>query len=207
MHVRVSLFAIVALLALSCATSSTAAARGLDGSHQPIVRFIGQVTEVGATGGEPITFTLQTRRRLVPFRIAPYATFTALSAEAEVEGLATDDYAVVEARHVRRIWVAVHIAFDVQPIQNDQIVLNATIIRTSPNGQAVFVRLPSGEVRRVTIVARTRFKVSGQITDVPPTFVRGDTVSITMKPVANGWIAIEIDLNQSAFQPYSFQPY
>lgn len=198
--IAVALIAVVVPLFASWGVAPTAEARGPVGIR-PVGHFRGQVTDVTVESGMPVRFSLQTRRRIVLFRIAPYATFTALSAEAEVEGLSTQDYAVVLARHVGHLWVAVHIAFDVQPIQTVQTAVSATVIRVTPTNNAVVVRLQAGTLRRLAIVPTTRFRVAGQLTGELPTLLRGDIVRVAMRLAPRGWIAVEIDLQHVALMP------
>src|SRR5690348_10644658 len=57
-------------------------------------RLMGQVSALSGPVSNPDGFTLDTGNRSVDVRIAPKATFTARSAEAEVEGLQVGDYVV-----------------------------------------------------------------------------------------------------------------
>lgn len=163
--------------------------------HVPLVRFIGQVVSIDTPGGSPTRFTLQTPTRTIFLRIAPRATFTARSAEAEVEGLSVLDYAIVWARHTPRGWLATRIAFDVRPIHiPPQVTLVARVVRETLDGQHLIVRLNSGAVRWVIIDAQTRFRVDGTPAAASLTFARGQFVRLVLRRTPRGWIALQINL-------------
>lgn len=187
--------ALAVLLAVLAMAPLPAAARVTAGMHVPIERLIGQVAAISAPNGSPTQFTLQTADRVVAMKIAPRATFTALSAEAEVEGLNIGDYAIVRARHPRRGWVALHIEFDVRPVHvSDLVTLVASVVRETPNGHDLVVRLPSSIIRWVVLDAQTKFRVYGPLSSGPPVFGRGDLVHITMRRGPQRWIAVEVDI-------------
>lgn len=146
-------------------------------------------------GGNPIRFTLQTSNRVVTIKIAPRATFTALSAEAEVEGLRVGDYAVVRVRHPGHVWIGLHIAFDVRPIPvPNRANWIASVVRETPNDRFLVVQLPSGVTRWVMLDPHTKFRAYGALTSSPPVFDRQELVRIHARRTPHGWIALEIDL-------------
>src|SRR5947209_1194767 len=79
-------------------------------------RFAGQVTALLPATGSPTSFVLLQPNLTVTVSINSQTQLTGKSAEASVEGLMRDDYAVVNARRVGGKWVAVKIAYDVDPI-------------------------------------------------------------------------------------------
>lgn len=196
---RARLSVVAVFLAVIAIAPLPAAARGIGGTRIPVVRLTGQVSAISAPNGSPTQFTLQTTAQVVTVKIAPRATFTALSAEAEVEGLSVGDYAVVRVRHVRRGWIALHIAFDVRPVHiPNRATIVASVVRETPNGHDLIVRLPSSTIRWVMLDARTKFRVYGPMSSSSPVFARGNLVHITMRRGPRGWIAVEIDLISGA---------
>lgn len=183
------------LLAAGTVAPIPAFARVPSGMRPPAVWLRGQLTAIAAPNGNPTRFTLQTADRDVIMRIAPTATFTALSAEAEVEGLRAGDYANVRARHSGGGWIALHITFDVRPIRvPDQVTIVANVVRETADNRYLIVRLPSGMNRWVLMDARTKFRISGALSASPPIFESEELVHVIMRRVPHGWVAIEIDL-------------
>lgn len=191
------------LLAAGTLTPMSASARVPAGTRVAITQLRGQVIAISTPNGSPTRFTIETADRDVTVRIAPAATFTALSAEAEVEGLRVGDYAIVRVRHPHDAWVALHITFDVRPIHiRGQVTIVATVIRETPNGRYLIVRLPSGAIRWIILGTQTKFRLYGALTSNPPLFAREELVHVTMRRIPRGWIAIEVDLlNGQAPQP------
>ncbi len=177
---------------------ASAAARGTRGATPDGVPLVGQVLSVDSIGGNPTGFILQTKTHIVACRIAAHATFTARSAEAEVEGFRDGDYAIVKARPMHQSWIALHITFDVRPLHlPEEVSVTATVVSESANGHSLTVRLPSSRTRTVILVPRTTFQENAIPTSTPPTFVRGDLVHIVMRATPKGWIALSIDLSSA----------
>jgi len=123
------------------------------------------------------------------------------SAEAEVEGFQSGDYAIVMARHVNRGWVANRVEYDVQPIAGVvQVTLTGTVQRVSANGKLFSMQVDSGSVRWVVINARTKYRVDGQLLDGPPVLMRGDMVTVIMRRVVRTWVALSVNVRTSS--PY-----
>jgi hypothetical protein len=195
---RIATAAALAIVALAAMTGPPARAREAAVAYRAsTVRLYGQVGAVTVTAGNPTAFVLQTPRRSYFLHIAPYATFTALSAEAEVEGLVADDFAAVLAKHVRHSWVAVRIIFDVQPLQAAPVTTIATVVRYATDGSFVVIRLPSGNQRRVLITTHTRFQIDGQVVAAPFALNPGDSVQMTMRLQDKGWVALDINLQHT----------
>lgn len=197
------------LVLMMCLTSSLSfhpgrafAARTRVGPPPPVVRFYGQVTSASLVKGVPSAFTLMTRNGPVDFRLPPRAKLVSRSAEAEVEGFQSGDYAIVMARRVNRGWVANRVEFDVQPITVAiQVTLTGTVQRVSANGKLFSMLLDSGPLRRVVINARTKYRMDGQLLDGPPALMRGDVVTVIMRRVVRTWVALSVNVRTS--YPYA----
>lgn len=171
------------------------------GPPAPVVRFYGQVTSASLVKGVPSAFTLITRNGPVDFRLPPRANLVSRSAEAEVEGFQSGDYAIVMARRVNRGWVANRVEYDVQPITVAvQVTLTGTVQRVSANGKLFSMQLDSGPLRWVVINARTKYRLDGQLLDGPPVLMRGDAVTVIMRRVIRTWVALSVNVRTSA--PY-----
>jgi hypothetical protein len=165
-------------------------------------KFVGQVATVSGPSANPSGFSLTVDKHSIDFKISPFATLVALSAEADVEGFVSGDYASVIARWQHGGWVARRIAFDVQPLNDNRpITFTADIVRIAPSGKTIIVRLPNGVQRRIVIVVQTRFVIDGQIQNMPPALSTGETIRITARATPRGWMAVEIDLKSGATLP------
>lgn len=164
------------------------------------VRFNGQVLSVDGAGHNPTGFSLQLPGRTVDLRVAPKAVFKAMSAEAEVEGFQIGDYAVVDARRVDKAWVAATIEFDVQPIRPGprQTMVSGAIQRVSVTGLRFLLKLDTGDMHWISITRKTRFKVDGQLSTLPPLLQKGQSVDVLVSQAPRGWIALEIDLKSGS---------
>lgn len=195
----VSLLAVILGLII---TPSPAAARSISTLGTDDVLLVGQVLTVDSTAGIPTNFVLETKTRIINFRIGARATFTARSAEAEVEGFTEGDYAIVKARHAGHTWLALRITFDVQPLHvPDKRAMTATVIRERMSPRQLVVRLPSAQTRRVSLDSQTAFQVNSVPTSTPPIFVRGALVHLTVQSTTRGWIALDVDLLIGISQP------
>ena len=192
---------------LKVPTAALAALLGIAGSLTPVgahesavtqrapVRFNGQVIRVVGPVENPTGFRLQLPARVVDFEISPTATFTAESAEANVEGFVKGDYALVFANRVRRAWIATRILFDVDPIGGPvQVRVTGTITRVTPNQKRFVLKLDSGELRLVTVVPKTTFLMNDQPVTAPPVLAKDDLVTVVMRRTPRGWFAVSVDL-------------
>lgn len=195
---RPGVVAVLLAIALLTLVPLAAGAQGARSKPVAVVWIVGKVTALNTQNGNPTGFVLRTvDDEIVSMRIAPRATFTARSAEAEVEGLHVGDYAIVRARNLRSGWVALHIAFDVQPIRiPNPAPIIARVVRETPNNRFLVVRLSSGVTRWVMLDAGTRFRVDGIPAAVAPAFVRGELVHLILRQRPHGWTAVEVDLGE-----------
>lgn len=157
-------------------------------------RFVGQVTTVLGSGGTPSEFILQAINGVVDIHITPQTTFVAKSAEANVEGLARDDFAVVNVRRTQQgAWVAARITYDVDPFAPLRAV-TASLTRVSLDGKRLLVKADTGASRWVSIVRLTRFRMDGRLLDAPPVFLKGQSLQLVVQNTFTGWVALEIDI-------------
>lgn len=173
-------------------------AQTVGGNHPIPPKFKGQVTAVQTSrDGTPLAFTLQVAHHPMDFQIVPQTKLVPRSAEATVEGFVAKDYAVVTARRVNHLWVAVRIDFDVQPLDappSPAITVTGTVVRESLTGKSFSMTLDTGDMRLVLITRLTRFRLDGQLLSGPAVLMKGDSVKVTMRRSGRSWVALEINL-------------
>ena len=156
-------------------------------------RFVGQVTFLDSAAAGPTSFELLQPSMAVVISINRQTQLTGKSAEANVEGLARDDYAVVNARRVGTRWVASKIVYDVDPILPLQTV-TGSIVRVSVDGRRIYVRLDAGGSRWITIGRLARYRLDGRLLDPSPIPLKGEAVQLIVNRSALSWVALEVDL-------------
>jgi hypothetical protein len=160
-----------------------------------LLHVFGQVQAVVGPASDPTAFFLQVRNRPIEFRVAARATLTAASAEAEVEGFVSGDYAEVVARRAHHQWIAVKITYDVRSLApTGSAPVTATVLADSPNGTWVTVQLADGAVRRVLITSNTLFTLDGSPSATPVPLAPGEVVTLSIQPTRRGWVATQIDV-------------
>jgi hypothetical protein len=155
-------------------------------------RFVGQVTALLPANGSPNTFVLLQPNISVAISINPQTQLTGSSAEANVEGLARDDYAVVNAKHVQGRWIATKITYDVDPILPLRVI-SGTVVKLTPDGRRVNVKLDTGGSRWITIGRLARYRLDGRAVDPPPILLKGELVQLVINRAAVPWLALEVD--------------
>lgn len=169
-------------------------------------RFVGQVTSVIATSdGSVVGFTLQLKAHSIDFLVAPHPKIKARSAEAAVEGLQKNDYAMVLARRSDYMWIARVIEFDVQqfrvgtpPKVPPSVTVTGPIQRVFQNGKRFAMTLPNLSTRWVTITSQTRFRLDGQPVAGPEVLTKGDLVQVVMRLTSRGWVALDVNLKTAS---------
>jgi hypothetical protein len=156
-------------------------------------RFLGQVTALIGTGGNPAGFQLQLGTMTWDIKVAPKAVFTARSAEADVEGLLSGDYAVVNARRVKHVWYAYRVDFDVQPVAPLR-TFSGTVVRASVDGKRFSVRIEPNKIMAVRVAAETRYRIDGRFIDFAQTVSRGEYVQVLARRNDPVWIAYDLNV-------------
>jgi len=149
--------------------------------------------------GKALTLTLQTKARALVVRVGPQAKLLPRSAEAEVEGLVSNDFAIVFARRVARTWVAYRVEYDVQPIAvvPPTIMVTGVVIRVNPNGRSFTMMLDSGDLRFVTMNKQTKFQLDGQLVDGSGLVTKDEAVQVAMRRTNHGWLALDVNVKSS----------
>lgn len=155
-------------------------------------RFVGQVTTLLPVNGSPTAFVLLQPNLSVTISISPQTQLTGSSAEANVEGLARDDYAVVNAKHVQGRWIAAKIRYDVDPILPLRVV-SGSVVKLTPDGRRVNVKLDTGGSRWITIGRLARYRLDGRAVDPPPILLKGELVQFVVNRTTVPWLALEVD--------------
>lgn len=157
-------------------------------------RFIGQVTTLLPAAGSPTSFVLLQPNFSVSIAISPKTQLTGKSAEANVEGLVRDDYAVVTAKRMAGRWVATRIAYDVDPIPPLRIV-SGTVVKPTLDGRHVNVRLDTGGARWITIGRLARYRLDGRLMEPAPILAKGEVIQLVVNRMTVPWIALEVDVH------------
>ena len=159
-------------------------------------RFVGQVTMLVSIAAGATSFELLQPNTTAVITINRQTQLTGRSAEANVEGLARDDYAIVNARRVGARWIATRIAYDVDPIPPLQTV-TGSIMRVSVDGRRVYVRLDTGASRWITIGRLARYRLDGRLMDPSPIPLKGEAVQLVVNRSTAAWVALEVDLRSA----------
>lgn len=190
-RLRYTVPAVAALLMLISGFITPAHAQVIDRA-----RFAGQVTTLLSVNGNPASFVLLQPNVSVTVTINPQTQFVGSSAEANVEGLARDDYAVVNARRSQGRWIAMKITYDVDPVPPLRAV-SGTVVRLTPDGRRVNVKLDTGGSRWITIGRLARYLVDGRAVAPAPILLRGEPVQLVVNRLMFPWVALEIDVRST----------
>lgn len=157
-------------------------------------RLIGQIANLTGSPTSPDSFSLQLGTASVDLRVAPNrVVLRPLSGEAEVEGLTNGDYATVNVRRVKRVWVVVRITFDVQPFAPLRQI-SGMVQRVSPDGMHVLLRLDQAKTLQLRITRQTRVHVDGRIAD-SQLLTKGSSVQALLLRTNGIWVAIDLDVH------------
>jgi hypothetical protein len=156
-------------------------------------RFAGQVTTLLPAAGSPTSLVLLQPNLSVSVSINPQTQLTGQSAEANVEGLVRGDYAMVNARRVDEKWVAATITYDVDPVPPLRAV-SGIVLKVSPNGRRLNVKLDSGGNRGITIGRLARYRLDNHLVDPPPILLKGEPIQLVVSRATDAWIALEVDV-------------
>jgi hypothetical protein len=200
--VRVAACALALCLSISSFGHALAAHQPL-GIHGTITRsFSGRIASlVLGLDGNPSSFILQLPNlNTFDFKVVPATVSKPNSAEAEIEGLQRNDYALVRARGRLGSWTAVKVTYDVRPL--DQVMLNGTVLKVSRNGRRFELTLTdSGKSRWVVMNLKTRFRINGQAANGMPIVVKGDLVQVLARQVKQvGFVALLVNLKTAALR-------
>ena len=158
-------------------------------------RLIGRIANLTGSPTSPDSFSLQLGNSSVDLRVAPnHVVLRPLSGEAEVEGLTNGDFAAVALRRIKHSWVVGRITFDVQPFAPLRQT-NGTVVRLSPDGLRLLLRLDSVRVLQIRLTHLTRVRVDGRFTDPQSALIRGGTVQALLLRMSGYWLAIDLDLH------------
>jgi hypothetical protein len=151
--------------------------------------------------------TLQLGTDVADIRFAPRYNLQPLSAEAEVEGLATGDFASVRAQWVKGALVAQRVQFDIDPVLPLRMV-TGVITWASPNGKRLRVRLAdTGKVRPVEIARDAHYDMDNRPQSGQLTVLKDESVQLLVVKIPFDWLATELNVKttqtSSRFVPYS----
>jgi hypothetical protein len=162
----------------------------------PKANFMGTITDVATPSanpnGDPTSFTLELGMQVEVVHLVPRTVITGKSAEAVVEGLAPNDYAVVRATRYRGIWYATRIVFDVQPVAPLRLI-SGSLVRVSPDGKRIVVKqdTPKGTIV-MRLVPRTRYHVDGRPVDIAPVLIPDEAIQVLGQRINGLWVAWDV---------------
>lgn len=155
--------------------------------------FRGKVIGVDGAPANPFDFAILTKPgHVIEFRVVASTRFHALSAEAEVQGFLSGDYALVTATRMNKDWVAINVSYDVAPPPPLRTV-TGVVARVSPDNSRFEVHLDNGVNRWFPIAPSVRIKVNG-IPGGPAGIVKGAAVAVTLEKLDRDWVVVEIDV-------------
>jgi len=191
----VRMFAMVVASWLALAGSLTPAGAQRFVSYQQIDhgRLEGQIVSVQGQPDNPTGLTLGVMDQTLVLRFTPRVIIKARSAEAQVEGLLKDDWAIVTVQRVHGSLVATRVEFDVQPLP-PYLELTGTFMRELPNGKRIFIKLDAGGIRPLNVTRQTRFRLDDSLQDSPPILTRGQSVQALVRRTSGGLLALQIDV-------------
>jgi len=156
-------------------------------------RLEGQIVSVQGQPDNPTGLTLALMDQTLVLRFTPRVLIKARSAEAQVEGLLKDDWAIVTVQRVRGSLVATRVEFDVQPLP-PYLELTGAFMRELPNGKRIFIKLDAGGIRSLIVTRQTRFRLDDSLQDSSPILTRGQSVQALVRRMPAGLLALEIDV-------------
>lgn len=156
-------------------------------------RVEGQIVSIQGQPDNPTGLTLGLMDQTLFLRFTPRVIIKARSAEAQVEGLLKDDWAIVTVQRLRGSLVATRVEFDVQPLP-PYLELTGTFVRELPTGKRIFIKLDAGGIRPLIITRQTRFRLDDSLQDSPPVLTRGQSVQALVRRAPAGLLALEIDV-------------
>lgn len=195
---RILLAVLVALLGLAVSLSPAGAMHVVpQQTHPPLVHFSGQVTAISGPAANPTRFTLQTNDRAIDFQIVMRTNIVARSAEAQIEGLSLDDFAMVTAARPNGSWTAYRIVYDVQPWGPiRQFTVTGTVQRVDKRGRGFQLRMSGGTTHWIVVNQQSKFAVAGIPVDTPPTLIRDSVVEVLVRRAGLNWVALTVNVRQ-----------
>lgn len=192
----------VLIVTLLCVSLTPAVTHGAVPLQHPLgqigrtVRFPGEVTDLVGPAASPTSFTLQVRDHSVTIRIMPRTVFQARTAEAQVDGFAQYDFAVVTTTRMNGEWRAVRVLYDVVPwgpIRDFSVT--AHVVTLDAKGKNVQLKLASGDTHWVRLTLNTRYQVDGVPALTPPALVKDSVVVVTVhRNDAGVWVGALVNL-------------
>jgi hypothetical protein len=164
-------------------------------------RYIGEIVALDGRANNPTGVVLQFGTDTTDIALGPTYTAQPQSAEAEVEGLAVDDYAVITVHsNYRGDLIAQRVQFDVEPFGRLRL-MTGVVTWMSPNDKRVRLRLPdTGAVRTLTLIHSTKYEVDGK--QVSPLILgRDQTVQVLVLRLNFSLIAVDVNLKTTTTLP------
>lgn len=88
------------------------------------------------------------------------------------------------------------ITYDVDPVPPLRAV-SGTVVRLTPDGRRVNVKLDTGGSRWITIGRLARYLVDGRAVAPAPILLRGEPVQLVVNRLMFPWVALEIDVRST----------
>ena len=195
---RLPLLALMVALSLATSYAPVSAARPVPfGDHVRTVQLCGQITALVGRADNPTGFTLQLKDRSIDIKIAPRTTnIMARSAEAQVDGLAQYDFAVVLATRSSGDWVANRVLYDVVPFGPiRQFTVSGKVLSADKRGRGFTLKLVSGDTHWIRITKNTEYTLDGQAVVSAPSLVRDTAVDVQLRrSMEEQWVAVSINV-------------
>jgi hypothetical protein len=164
-------------------------------------RYIGQVIALDGRLDNPTGVMLQLGTDSTDIKLGPRYTAQPQSAEAEVEGLAVGDYALVTAHLVRGDLVAQRVQFDVEPFGRMKLI-TGSVTWVSPNGKHLRLRVAdTGNTRVLQLVRSTQYEIDGKVQIAPLLLAKEQTVQVLILHDNFQLYAVDVNLKTSPGVP------
>ena len=176
----------------------SAAAYPVISHDRGVRRIIGQVANITGPQTSPVAVTLQLGLQTTTVMVVSGTYITAHSAEADVEGLSSGDFALITVRGPETAFVAKRITYDVRPFPPLR-QFEGSVGRESPNGKHFTLKLANGNTAFVRVLTRvSAFKVDGKLASLPPVLTKGEDAQVLAFHTFNGWAAATVSLRSTS---------
>lgn len=168
-------------------------------------RVFGQIAGILGPAAGPTGLVIQQQQgkavaaKTVTIRLdAARTVLRARTAEAQVEGLAVGDFAVVLATRSNGDLTARRVEFDVDPFGPIRFfTVTGTVLRLNRAGTQILLSLPGGTTRWIILTDNTRYTLDGVPTATVPVLQHNNVVTVDIHLVERGWVAQAVNLKST----------
>jgi Domain of unknown function (DUF5666) len=130
---------------------------------------------------------------LLTFRVSAATSFEPRSAQANVAGFTSNDYALVAYQGNGKKPTATSVKFDIHPFRIYPTKTVSGVVASVGAHHLVVIKLADGTKFKVYTSDSTIYSVNGQPTETPLTLAAGQKVVVTAEHRGSKWFATRID--------------